>query len=128
MGGASSRGTQADLDRRVKPAWDKQTLMVLYGPSTRVAAVDLESRFAEAALQDLFISDYRNFAHGRHNWLAKRPDSTAVLAFVTPDDREIASKTLSLFPDSSSHDLTGRTFYGCGRRDSSPCTGDAYYR
>lgn len=94
------RGTQADLDRRVKPAWEKQTLMVLYGPSTRVAAVDLESRFAEAALQDLFISDYRNFAHGRHNWLAKRPDSTAVLAFVTPDDREIASKTLSLFPDS----------------------------
>ena len=89
---------QIDLDRRLPTAWKKQTLLVLYGPSTRVAAVDLESRFSEAGLQNVSIADYRNFAHGRHNWLAKRPESTAVLAFVTPAERELASKTLELIP------------------------------
>jgi hydroxymethylpyrimidine pyrophosphatase-like HAD family hydrolase len=62
--------------------------------------VDLESRFTEAALQDVWIADYRNFAHGRHHWLAKRPNSTAVLAFLTPDDQELASRTLALIPSS----------------------------
>ena len=89
---------QLDLERQLPTAWEKQTLLVLYGPSTRVAAVDLESRFSEAGLQNVSIADYRNFAHGRHNWLAKRPESTAVLAFFTPADREIASKTIDLVP------------------------------
>ena len=87
-----------DLDRRMSPAWHKQTLLVLYGPSTRVAAVDIESRFSEAGLQNVSTADYRNFAHGRHHWLAKRPESTAVLALVTPAEREIASKTIGLIP------------------------------
>ena len=89
---------QVDLDRRMSMAWTKQTLLALYGPSTRVAAVDLESRFSEAGLQNVSIADYRNFAHGRHHWLAKRPESTAVLAFVTPAEQEIASKTIDLIP------------------------------
>ena len=88
----------AKLGCNLRPAWDKKTLVVLHGSSTRVAAVDLESRFTEAALQDVWIADYRNFAHGRHHWLAKRPDTTAVLALITPDDRELASKTLALIP------------------------------
>ena len=89
---------QLDLERRLPTAWEKQTLLVLYGPSTRVAAMDLESRFSEAGLQNVSVADYRNFAHGRHNWLSKRAESTAVLAFFTPADREIASKTLDLVP------------------------------
>lgn len=89
----------AKLDRKVRPAWRKKTLVVLHGPSTRVAAIDLESRFTEAALQDVWIADYRNFAHGRHHWLAKHPDTTAVLALVTAEDRALASKTLSLIPE-----------------------------
>ena len=90
---------QTDLDHRLPTAWEKQTLVVLYGPSTRVAALDLESRFSEAALQNVSTADYRNFAHGRHNWLAKRPDSTAVLAFVTSADRALASETIALIPN-----------------------------
>ena len=85
-------------ERTLDHAWTRETLVVLHGPSTRVAAVDLESRFTEAALQDVWISDYRNFAHGRHHWLAKRPRNTAVLAFVTPEDRALATKTLALIP------------------------------
>ena len=46
--------------------------LVLHGPSTRSAAVDLESKFTEAALGNVQLADFRNFAHGRHHWLAKK--------------------------------------------------------
>src|SRR5207248_10925028 len=35
---------------------------------------------------------------GRHHWLAKHANTTAVLAFATPDDEELAAKTLALLP------------------------------
>ena len=44
-----------DLDRRMSKAWDKETLLVLHGPSTQVAAVDIESRFSEAGLQNVSL-------------------------------------------------------------------------
>ena len=44
--------------------WTRPTTLVLYGPSTRIGAVDLESKFTEAALGHLQLADYRNFAHG----------------------------------------------------------------
>jgi hypothetical protein len=70
----------------------------LHGADTRAAAVDLESRFTEAALGNLWTADYRQFAHGRHHWLAKNTETSAVLAFTTSADRDLASKTLSLIP------------------------------
>lgn len=80
------------------PLWQQETISVLYGPSAQSAAIDLESKFTEAALGAVQIADYRNFAHGRHHWLAKHGKTTGVLAFVTEDDREIANKTLRLIP------------------------------
>ena len=80
------------------PLWARPTTLVLYGPSTRVGAIDLESKFTEAALGHLQLADYRNFAHGRHHWLAKRSKTSAVLAFVTKADRELAEFTLRLIP------------------------------
>ncbi len=78
--------------------WQKDSFSVLYGRQTKPAAVDLESKFSEAALGSVQLADYRNFAHGRHHWLAKRPDSTAVVAFITDEDRDLAQKTLRLLP------------------------------
>ncbi|HZV08026.1 MAG TPA: hypothetical protein VE999_23280 [Gemmataceae bacterium] len=78
--------------------WSRSTTIVLHGPSTRVGAIDLESKFTEAALGNLQLADYRNFAHGRHHWLAKRGDSSAVLAFVTGADVGLAERTLALIP------------------------------
>jgi len=88
----------ADLADICSPLWRQETISVLYGPSAHSAAVDLESKFTEAALGAVQIADYRNFAHGRHHWLAKHGQTTGVLAFVTEDDREIANKTLRLIP------------------------------
>lgn len=80
--------------------WGRPTTLVLHGPATRVAAVDLESKFTEAAIGHVQFADYRNFAHGRHHWLAKRSKSSGVLAFVTDEDRMLAERTLALIPAS----------------------------
>ena len=80
------------------PLWSRPTTLVLHGPSTRVGAIDLESKFTEAALGHLQLADYRNFAHGRHHWLAKRSETSAVLAFITDADRALAERTLDLLP------------------------------
>jgi fructoselysine-6-P-deglycase FrlB-like protein len=92
------QGFLSELKEDCAALWSRETLSVLYGPSTRVAAVDLESKFTEAALGSVQIADYRNFAHGRHHWFAKRSESTGVLAFITDDDRETATRTLRLIP------------------------------
>jgi len=44
-----------------------------------------------------FISDYRNFGHGRHHWFAKRGKQSAIIAIVTPEEEAIASKTLAAY-------------------------------
>ena len=80
------------------PLWARSTTLVLYGPSTRIGAIDIESKFTEAALGHAQIADYRNFAHGRHHWLAKRSETSAVLAFLSDADRVLAERTLDLLP------------------------------
>jgi fructoselysine-6-P-deglycase FrlB-like protein len=90
--------TSAFWEAETSPLWARPTTLVLHGSSTRAGAVDLESKFTEAALGNLQLSDYRNFAHGRHHWLAKRGDVSAVLAFITDADRSLAERTLDLIP------------------------------
>ena len=80
------------------PLWERPTLLVLHGLSTRTGATDIESKFVEAALGNVQLADYRNFAHGRHHWLAKRAPESAVLALVGEDDMALADRTLSLLP------------------------------
>lgn len=77
----------------------KESWTVLYGGWGRVPAIDFESKFTEAALGHVQLSDYRNFGHGRHHWLAKRGEETCVLALITPEEKEIAKKTISRLPD-----------------------------
>jgi hydroxymethylpyrimidine pyrophosphatase-like HAD family hydrolase len=71
---------------------------VLYGGCTQPIAVDLESKFVEAAIGNISTSDYRNFAHGRHHWFAKRGDKSCIIALITKSDEKLAIKTLSLLP------------------------------
>jgi len=86
------------LRRSCLPLWRRDTILVLHSPTTHAAAIDLESKFMEAALGNLHIADYRNFGHGRHYWLAKRGATTAVLALVADEDRSMADRTLRLIP------------------------------
>ena len=75
-------------------------LLVLHGGAASMpAAFDLESKCSEAALAAVQLSDYRNFAHGRHHWLAKKGADTGVIAFMTKEDSRVAERTLALLPD-----------------------------
>jgi fructoselysine-6-P-deglycase FrlB-like protein len=86
------------VDNRCGELWSRDILIVLHGPSTLPAAVDLESKFTEAALGVVQTADYRHFAHGRHHWIAKREQESSVLAIVCDDDRQIADAMLGLLP------------------------------
>ena len=89
---------QKKLDDLCSPLWERETLLVLHGPDTTAAAIDLESKFCEASLGNVQIADYRHFAHGRHHWLAKRAERSALIAFVTPTDESVAAQTIRLIP------------------------------
>jgi hypothetical protein len=98
--GLSEKEFRADLERRCRPLWDRETLVVLHGAATLPAAVDLESKFTEAAIGHVQYADFRNFAHGRHHWLARHEQATAVLSLTSPEDRSLAERTLRLLPES----------------------------
>lgn len=84
--------------RKSEPIWKRSTIVVLYGPSSAPIAIDLESKLTEAALSNVWIADYRHFAHGRHHWLAKRAATTSVIAFIAEEESELAKKTLTQIP------------------------------
>ena len=87
-----------ETDARCSELWDRETLIVLHGPSTLPAAVDIESKLTEAALGSVQLADYRHFAHGRHHWIAKRRSGSAVLAIICDDDRLVAESMITLLP------------------------------
>ena len=77
----------------------REYVSVLYSTELAAAAVDLESRFVEAALGPLHIADLRNFGHGRHFWMARKASETGVLALISEEEGGLGSQTLSLLPD-----------------------------
>lgn len=93
-----SNGTTAR--RRYAKLLARRTLLVLHGSATIAAAVDIESKFTEAALGQVQTCDFRQFAHGRHHWLAKRADDSAILSLETSADKTVAAQTLDLLPKS----------------------------
>jgi hydroxymethylpyrimidine pyrophosphatase-like HAD family hydrolase len=77
--------------------FNMRNLIALHGPQSRSAAFDLESKLIEAGLVSVQLADYRNFAHGRHHWLAKNPDSS-VVALASNEETPLAERTLGLLP------------------------------
>lgn len=76
----------------------RHMVQILYGGWAAPVATDLESKLNESALAAALLSDYRNFGHGRHLWLAKRATETVVVALVAPGNAAVAESTLSRFP------------------------------
>lgn len=74
------------------------TILVLYAGWGKPVAIDIESKFSEAGLGNVLLSDYRNFGHGRHNWIDKKKKQTAIISITTPDESSLADKTLNLIP------------------------------
>ena len=95
----------SEIEACSRKLWDRDHLIILHGPSLLSIGVDLESRFSEAALGTVQKADYRNFAHGQHYWLAKRSKETALIAFVSAADREIADQDVGI---DSLHNHSGK--------------------
>ena len=75
----------------------RTSFVILYGSYHHAVAIDLESKFSEAGLAPSTLSDYRHFAHGRHNWFDKQKNS-AVIALTCPADEKLSRKTLGFLP------------------------------
>jgi len=90
----------SELKSFVKKIDKSFSFMVIYGGCAQPIAMDIESKFVEAAIGDISHCDYRNFAHGRHHWFAKRGTSSCIIALVTPAEKNLAIKTLSILPKS----------------------------
>lgn len=76
----------------------KKTIVALGGQWSWPAVIDLESKFTEAALVNVLISDLRNFGHGRHNWFDKKGDESALLILDTPYITSLSQKIVNYLP------------------------------
>ena len=92
---AASRPTIAGS----RMALAKRTLVVLGQAWAQPAAIDLESRFSEAALANVTVTDPRNFAHGRHHWLSRHGANTGVISLETKNSARDARRVLRLLPE-----------------------------
>lgn len=89
------QSASAFLDETVQ----RGALVVTYSPLLYPIAADLESKLSEAALVHCQLADLRSFAHGRHLWLAERPNDITVLALTEPSLGGLWSNMSVLFPD-----------------------------
>lgn len=101
------------------------TIIVLYSGWGKPVALDIESKFSEAGLGNVLLTDYRNFGHGRHNWLDKKKRQSAIIGLITKDDEQLANMTLEFIPkeiptlriqtqylnSNASIDLLSKSFY-----------------
>lgn len=81
-----------------REANSRGALTIIYSPLLKPIAADLESKLSESALLHVQLADLRSYAHGRHLWLANRPQDCAVLALVEPTTKNLWEQMKALFP------------------------------
>lgn len=98
LNGASIKEWLSTNNKFLDDAVARRGIIVVYSPQLRPVAADLESKLSEAALLYCQPVDLRSFAHGRHLWLADRPQDCAVLAIIEPSLQELWEDMSKLFP------------------------------
>lgn len=73
-------------------------LLALHGSNGLVAAIDLESKLAEAAFAFTQLADLRQFAHGRHIQLARKEAPVPVIAFISQHEDALWQHTREEVP------------------------------
>lgn len=64
------------------------------------AGLDFEARLAESGVGNCFLTDPRNFGHGRFIWLERKKSSTTVVFFYSKITRSFIMRYAQLLPDS----------------------------
>ena len=85
--------------RKLEELAAADTIVALSGGWGWPVAIDLESKCSESGLSNVLLSDFRNFAHGRHNWLRRRGETTAIVSIEEPTNTKLASTILQLVPN-----------------------------
>lgn len=93
------RNSETNTYNKVRELANMDTLIALSSGWGWPAAVDIESKFSETGLGNVLLSDYRNFAHGRHNWLRRRGETTAIISLEDSANTKLAEEVLSFVPD-----------------------------
>lgn len=74
------------------------TVVVLHDPQCRTLATLVETSLWETGIAPVQRVDFRNFAHGRHVWAARYPNSMFVLAVTTAVSRGIWERIKNALP------------------------------
>lgn len=98
IGGQTIQEWLATTRPFITEAVRRGALTVVYSPLLRAIATDLESKLSEGALMHVQLADLRSYAHGRHLWLAQRPQDCAILALVEPSLNKLWDGMRSKFP------------------------------
>lgn len=98
VGAQSVHEWVAEAQPFIAEAVRRGALTVVYSPLLRAIATDLESKLSEGALLHVQLADLRSYAHGRHLWLAQRPQDCAILALVEPSLGKLWEDMRSKFP------------------------------
>ena len=89
------------------------TLLIIADPQIAPVASLIETSTWEAAICAVQLTDFRNFAHGRHTWLYRRPDKTIILALTGHDSAEFWVRAHQVLPTESRQ--INADFGNCGR-------------
>ena len=89
----------ANLQISTKDLLTQNVNHIIYSPLLKSTALDIESKFIEAGLGSIHLSDLRNFAHGRHHWFSKNVANNGILVLSTQKDKTLGTKLLDLLPN-----------------------------
>jgi hypothetical protein len=79
-------GAALDNDGRIVSDFRKgDTVVLLHDPQVRAVATLIETSLWETGIAPVQKVDFRNFAHGRHVWAARHPETMLVLALTTAE-------------------------------------------
>ena len=106
---------RAAMRDRLHSSRTADALILLYDPRLAAAAVVIETSLWEAALLPVQRTDFRNFAHGRHVWLAQKGERALLLALTCRESHAAWSEIASQLPVSVHQ--SSLEYGGCSRFD-----------
>ena len=71
---------------------ESTTIQIISSEWGAPAGIDMEARLAESGVCPAFVTDPRNFGHGRFLWLEERKSTTMVIVFNTTNSRSFIQR------------------------------------